>query len=679
MQNEGEETLYTHDPVETNIPKELRSLRRWIYVRGSLKDGKRTKLPCKKNLKNCSAHNPINWGTYALDRVGLVMSGEDDVVTVDGDGVGDPSYQDLYDTIFSFFEGCTYVEGSISNVLEGKDKWHAIVRADFPEKIIKCPKLGIEIFPSGQFILTTGEKTSDYTVSKQNKAMERLLTLIRSINEGEKAKVSQQEFKPATRVTDDDHRESMLIIAWFRKNNVPICPDNPSFVRVTYCLKGCGWSNDEIKKLMDEDKAKHYPTMNTDDAMKRIESFKPKTRQIANLAAYAKQEGFNGAALRHLDVKPEEITVEYEKIEVVTKQEVKIKEQLTSRLPARGDSVGISGRSGSGKTAHAMDMIRECQNKELFNVLIVADMEDWQVVEREQEHGLDENELGKIYIKKLRHIHIDELVESIKTKAEGKTLGVVCLDNLSLIGRRLWRSVRREEDPKKFSLKDDDCADRFMVAVVDRIAHKLDCVVMIIAHPPKNASGRDKFPGSEIWTALFGIAYRIYRINATNVDEIPKAIIERFRREKRKTKEWTLAAIFKPRYRNATDYWLKIKGGIEREECVEQDVDLEELDNQQQRKKKPSPPKVDPAEYLQQVRAFLVNHPADYYGYKKLKEEMPDHPAISYEHWVGLIERSTVAIAALNSQTARQVYNDPYNGKPRLWYPAPKGIDYHLQ
>ena len=662
--------LYTHDPQETRVHGDLKQLKRWIHVRGSFTEGKRTKIPCKQNLKNCSAHSSSNWGEYDHDRVGLVMSNDDNVITVDCDGVGDPQYQSLYDTIISYFEGVTYVEGSISNILDGKDKWHIVCRANI-KRGIKCPKLGIEIFASRQFILMTGEKVSDFGLTDQTFAVNRLITLMNSINEGEQAEISKQVYGKAPRLTGDDHRDSLLIIGWFRENNIPLCPDSASFVRVGHCLKGCGWNDEEIKKTMDDDKARHYPSMNTDDAMKRIVSFRPKTRQIANLVAYAKQHGYKGPALRHLQT-PDTDEPEYDEIEMIYALNTELKEQMTSRLAARGGSVGISGRSGGGKTAHAFDMMRECQDKSWHNVAVVADMEDWEVEERQLEHQINEADLGKIFIKKKRHIHIDQLIEKIRDKVGDKTMGVICLDNLLMIGRRLWRSIRQDQDPRKFKITEDDCADRFMTAVVDRIAEEFDCCVVVIAHPPKNVSGKDKFPGSEIWPALFGICYRIYRINATNVDEIPKAILERFRREKKSTKDWTLAAIFKPRYKTAKDYWLSMKDGVTKDECKEEEIDLDKVLEQKGQQQKRQPQKLDEEKYMEDLEHKFFADPDNqgkWIGSGEIKPFMKDlHPYVPYDRWVAMIRRHTT-IAPLNKAREPKIYNDPYNGKPRLWYP----------
>lgn len=103
---------------------------------------------------------------------------------------------------------------------------------------------------------------------------------------------------PATTIAEHEEREpntekaadrltADLIIKWFKDSKTPLCPTNDSFLIVCHALLTCGYTKEELIKLMRSEEG--Y----TNDAYKRICSFKPEGRQIASLVKYANEHGYN--------------------------------------------------------------------------------------------------------------------------------------------------------------------------------------------------------------------------------------------------------------------------------------------------------------------------------------------------------------------------------------------------
>ena len=608
-----------------------------------------------------------NWTTWSATNNVFVFSEDDDIIGID---IDDPTKLYAKGTI-KRLRGKTYGERSQSG------KFHFIVRGNINRLhkgiVDATKKMGIEIFSAKHLMDITGKRDEEtgycegiiedqellddfctkYCTHYAQKPKPLEPAPIEKLIENNPTNKTENHIAP--RLVDDDNRIARTILAWFKKNKKPLCPNNDSFLLVGHALKSCGFSNDELLTLMQSEVG--YKS----DAYNRICTFKPKNRQLGSLIDYAKKHGYEPRQTKIVD----DENVDYATVEGdIGKFDdtIVIKEQLTPRLPARGDSIAISGRSGGGKTTHAFNMMKDLQKMGMTNVLIVADMADWQVRERCEEHRIDPDKLMRIDIRNHRHIHIDQLMKLIKDQTAGRQLGIICIDNIRATGRRLWKSIQQEGDPKRFAMTDGDCADTCYKMVITPLAEQLDCVVMIIGHPAKNAAGKDKFPGDEQWTAYCGIAYRIYRINASNVDEIPKSIIKRFRDESRKTKKWTLATVFKPRYKNAKDYWLGITddGEFVPEDCANDEVDLEE--EQQLRKKTID----DPKQYVSELEKYLADKVDEFHGFSKLNRDMPNHPKVPYEHWCGIIRQHT-KLGMMGAMGSKGLCHDLYHGKPRVW------------
>lgn len=666
--SEGREQFYTHDLSQTIIPSVLANLKRWIHVKGKKdpKTGKRSKIPCTADGRPIDAHDSKHHGAYSYDRPGLDLKAEDRVVCIDVDDVpykiGNrvlselerERYMGLQDLIVEYFENATATEPSISNIADGKCNRVHIYLLGRIERAVSCKKLGIEIYNDKRFILTTGQFYSEDVSSKEQETLDRLIDRIHAINEDETTEIQQQHQNFEGIGTTQDYRDAWHIVKWFFTSKIDLCPDNDSFVRIGHALKSCRLTIQEVHRIMVREKG--Y----TSDAWKRICSFKPKTRQIASLVDYAKKHGY--------EPPKRELKKSYEgfdKVEVVvgkfTNKDAP-RPQLTSKLSACGDSVAVSGRAAGGKTTHVFHWIRRVQALDKISILINSDLWDWQIKEKVDEHNLNEESLVRINLRGKRHLHIDQLVEAIREAAKDREIGIICIDNTLTTGLRLWKSINTERETRRdrWKMTSDDCAIKFHEKVIDRLSQTFNCVVVFIGHPGKNSASKDKFPGSEQWTAYAGVAYRIYRINDTNIDETPKSIIKKFTKNNKEAKKWTLASVFKPRY-PIKDYFLAMTGdGAVTVDVVDDAVDLTQ-NNTGGKNKLP-----DPEPIADKIKEHLRKNKGEKFGFNKLMQAIGERE-LDYTYWCGIVILKFEYFGGYLSSEEGVIYWDYYYKKPVVW------------
>ena len=440
---------------------------------------------------------------------------------------------------------------------------------------------------------------------------------------------------PAPRILMDDNRKARSIIAWFKKNKIALCPDNDSFLRIGFNLKACIYTNDEVHEIMRNEQG--Y----TDDAYKRICSFKPKTRQIGSLIDYAKSHGYQPG-----NEEPDD------KIELDTMERTEAdqpREQITPRLTARGDSIAVSGRPGGGKTEHVMSWMRDCNDLGLHNIIVNMDMPTWQSKDRLWRAKLDPEKTTIVQLRGKVKIRLDKLIETLKKEIGDKKIGCFVIDNAAVFFRLVWESVSN----KPFNPNDDACAIEIHNKIITPLAEAFDCCVVFIGHAAKNSASKDKFPGSEQLTALAGLAYRIYRLNFTNIDETPKSILKLFNKLD-KPADYSLASLIKPRYPKAKSYFMRLtKEGTETED-VEDDPDLAVTD-----KHAVIP---DHKEYVERMNKLLRDNKGKSYGSVAMNKAL-GYSGVNYHWWVGVITTSTewwVGISPVDGM----IYHRFYNGKP---------------
>ena len=136
----------------------------------------------------------------------------------------------------------------------------------------------------------------------------------------------------------------------------------------------------------------------------------------------------------------------------------------------------------------------------------------------------------------------------------------------------------------------------------------------MVAHPPKNAAGRDRFPGSEAWPGDAGITYRLYGLNRSTAGDMPKAILDVFRSipQKERSRYRVLSSMGKSRYYQgegqAPDYLTHMaKPGEINAGNIITEVISSEINLDSDRKEIKSLPDKD--KYLNRLKAHLIKTP----------------------------------------------------------------------
>lgn len=672
------------------LPNALLAINRWIpfehgyFMRADAKSKKRQKRPGydEETRQLINAHDPIYHKPYAPNRTGIFMSKDDDVCCVDIDDVPDIYWCFIEDWL-RMVMGLTYVEKSLSHVLEDQIKrFHVFLLSKKFKSYTKSPELGIEVIANNQAIITTGipadEQRGIVQLTYQEQILDDLLVMMNELHVA--TKESQKVAQTLKRRTSGKpcmyYKEHADMIAgdtllWHRdESNAPLITDYRSFLRVVFAMKSIGYDNDKIDEFC---KTQPGYDERTWGLINKIPA--PEQVQIANLIALSNDNGYPKEkrpkiARLDKDSKQEEATV-YEPISAEVGEfgeDVQIKPQLTPKLPARGDSVAVSGRSGGGKTTHVFSWMRDVQEMGNVNVLLNSDMQPWQVKEKCGEHNIDPTKLIRLNLRGKRHVDIEQLISEIRKAVAGRQVGIICIDNTLATGLLLWQSINTDPKTQKdrWSINSDDCAIAFHHKVVDRLAKEFNCVVVFIGHPGKNAASKDKFPGSEQLTAFAGLAIRIYRVSDSNIDEIPRSILRKFKDNEKSAKKWTLASVFKPRY-PVSDYFLTMtKKGAETVSIGEGDADIEA--SLATGKGGGQIGRVDADVYIEQLKKFLDDKRDKLFGFKKLSRDMPNHPNIPYEYWAGIIvlngDDATFGGGLIGKEKPDHLYYRWKNGRP---------------
>ena len=666
----------------------LNAGQRWIpikygyEVRKDYQKKRIIKCPCDDQGYNADSFKEENLREYAPNRAGFKLSSQDHIVCVDTDNVPDKYYEFVLAWI-TYMMHETYVEPSISNVLNGNEiNNHIFLLSKRCKEIIKSEELGIEIFPINQVILTTGLGNAN-ELSYQEDALDYLIDTMHelALAAKESKKVAEKRKRPTNKPQQHSdryaHSIAMTRINWHKTNNCPLIKDYRTFLRTVFALKSIkGFSEDYIDEFCSTQPGYDHATF---DYIRKITPA-PDEVQIANLIALSNEAGYPDSLRKPIERLPgekqkknDDPIIVYEQVEGQVgafNDDVMSKPQLTPKLSACGDSVAVSGRSGGGKTTHVFSWMKQVQDMGMTNVLINADMNDWQIQEKCGEHGINLDQLVRVNIRGMRHIHIEQLICEIKRLVGDKVVGIICIDNTLATGLLLWNSINDNPTSKRdrWRMMSDDCAIAFHNKVIDRLANEYDCVVVFIGHPGKNSAGKDKFPGSEQFTAYAGLAYRIYRVNSTNVDEVPRSILKKFKDNDKPTKKWTLATVFKPRY-PVSDYFLAMgdNGAVTSDANEDDDIDIDDVLTKG--KGQGSMQEVNPADYIAKLREFLDDKRGEKFGFKRLREKMPNHPKMHYLYWVGLIV--TTVTEAFTGNGSDELYFRYYNGWPVVFLTAP--------
>lgn len=313
------------------LPPELKAQKRWIgfATRWNSDKDKLDKKPAwLKNGEVCdlNATKPSNWWQYAPNRTGLVMEAEDNHIMIDYDaGVTDTTLAKWIADWILRAETLGYIESSISDPHGKHGKCHipmfgidrfpletAEHRYGLRKNNIKCTALGVEIFNGAQGILMTGNGSRKGVLCGEpaQALMAELLDKITEVALDEfiydREKLPPRKQKAATVAAKgnnaatnglmagdtahtplaEDKHDAEGVVAAFKEQGIPLCPDNDTFVEVCPKLCACVGVDRTHEILVNEE---GYDK----DAPKRIASFGKvaKGSQIAALVEYAKRRG----------------------------------------------------------------------------------------------------------------------------------------------------------------------------------------------------------------------------------------------------------------------------------------------------------------------------------------------------------------------------------------------------
>lgn len=672
---------YSHLP-EAKIPNEMRTLKRWTAAKLVDRNGKLTKPPCDDNGRSHDAMNPNNLQEYKADRPGFSLDETDNIIVIDQDDLPEnPEHVKIRRELYKRFDDITYMEKSISNIRLGKkEKYHAFGRSTLIKEAVTCKMLGLEIYSHKRYVLMTGQGNGKPLAQPEemDKVVQWLLDQIKKAEGKSKSETPKpnslvtksqghqkggEEGGVSKKFQENNLRRAREQLQQLHKLGIKFITDNESFSWLCLTL------NSEYflmpKEEIDEWCHKHdgYDK----DTFNRVWSTNRKRwgsgQDNAFFGRVKKLFERHGSVPKNDITDPSRSSNRFEQMTTTTMtvaEDEKPREQISKYLTARGDSVAVSGRPGGGKTTHVFAWMRDLNDEEgLTNVFLNADMPMWMAKDRMWEAGLDEKQTIIIDLRKHRSCHIDDLSELIKKELGNRQIGIICLDNTAKICRILWQSVPCD---KKFNSNDDEHAGLAHRNIIGRLATDHNCCVIFIGHPGKGRGSKDKYPGSEQWAAEAGLAYRIYRLNATNLEETPKSVINMFRKNKKKPSKYSLATVFKPRY-PVGDYFMSVNdNGRATMIAVNDEIDLDE--DVGKKKTTGVNPQLD--EYVTKMKAYLLANIGKRFGSKELNRAT-GYSDINYHWWVGAVVMNTDQYPGPMLAGHEHYYWDLRKSHPIVW------------
>ena len=437
----------------------------------------------------------------------------------------------------------------------------------------------------------------------------------------------EADLLPECPATDDDIHDVrvMLKMAAEQKKKFIDGKDDIKFLRAGTALKWALGEDSALKVLATQPGNKTYNE-------KRIGSLITHTRQLGNLIDLMQKSGVKIDFTRLKTKNPNDTASTHSPLVAdtgVIHPGEEERQKIMKHITASGDSVCVSGRPGQGKTTHVLEWMRIVEEIGYTNAFVNIDMPNWQAKTRFGKAGLKLTELIYFGFKGRRHLPIEELItaidERLKKEREPdkkRKLGILCFDNANKIFRAMWQSVAETI----FDSNSDECAGLAHDKIINRLAEHFKCCVVFIGHPGKGAGSKDKYPGSEQWAAEAGIAYRIYRLNNTNLEETPKSIVGLYKRYKKGHND-TLAQVFKTRY-DTKPYWQTFdeKTKMPQNEAVGEELVLESVT-----------PEINEDDYIKSLKSYLADHPNKEIGFKELKRAKQIPPAMTYTLWAGIV------------------------------------------
>lgn len=410
--------------------------------------------------------------------------------------------------------------------------------------------------------------------------------------EGTTPQAGKATLMPAQVETPDfieKHKDLNRLIAqyrWMTANNKKFIPDDHDgfggFIRRLVTL---GIDRELLKKLCrsqagydqltddyDIDGAEPYPDPDKQaricfDQLKKF-GFDPSTADIAPYGYPPKVEDGSSTEPEKTD-KPlapitgivadtiEEVEGEVDPIPI----DVDVKSKPLPQLTAGGDFIAFASPPGAGKSTQVWHWMRELNEIGYTNIHIGGDQLKSQAKAKMRKAGCAIDKTVLIDVMDKRRLLLDELIatidkaitdHSLKPDDDGykKPVGIICLDPAPKILRALWWSIPHARDKNRFDPNSDEHAHIAIDNIVRVIAKFFNCCLILIAHPPKNAAGRDRYPGSEAWAGDAGITYRLYGLNRSTAGEMPTAILDVFKSisQKERSRYRVLSSMGKSRY-----------------------------------------------------------------------------------------------------------------------------------
>ena len=146
------------EPLYEHLPVRLRSLRQWVYWRYEERDGRKLKVPLRKDGRRASVVDESHWSTYGelmseqlpsfADGIGFVLTKDDPYVGIDLDRNDATSKGVLKEA----HAASAYIERSIS----GRG-WHIIGEVrQFSANLNRSREYGIELYSHSRYFIMTG-------------------------------------------------------------------------------------------------------------------------------------------------------------------------------------------------------------------------------------------------------------------------------------------------------------------------------------------------------------------------------------------------------------------------------------------------------------------------------------------------------------------------------------------
>ena len=403
------------------------------------------------------------------------------------------------------------------------------------------------------------------------------------------AKASLMSAQHETLDTIEEHKDLNRLIAqyrWMTANKKKFIPDDHDgfggFIRRLVTL---GIDRELLKKLCrsqagydqltddyDIDGAEPYPDPDKQacicfDQLKKF-GFDPNTADISPYGYPPKVKDGASTEPEKTD-KPlapitgivadtiEEIEGEVDPIPI----DVDVKNKPLPQLTAGGDFIAFASPPGAGKSTQVWHWMRELNEVGYTNIHIGGDQLKSQTKAKMRKAGCAIDKTILIDVMDKRLLLLKELIDtigkattdlSLKPDDDGykKPIGIICLDPAPKILRALWRSIPHARDKNRFDPNSDEHTHIAIDNIVRVIAKLFNCCLILIAHPPKNAAGRDRYPGSEAWAGEAGITYRLYGLNRSTAGEMPTAILDVFKSipQKERSRYRVLSSMGKSRY-----------------------------------------------------------------------------------------------------------------------------------